>query len=260
MTRVDQLSHLKSNPRAELIRYLAGAMSDQEGEAFELLLIEDHDFSDAIEAAEFDLLEDFAAGVLSPVERRQITAWIDASPKRRARVLLAQALHRSSSKRRWNTPWIWWATAISTCIALTVAMSFFRPLHSPPTSASSSEAARATSSIVEQDTILLTAERLRGNLKSDSEQTYPIHADRSIRLQVIVPPADRKIAYSVTVQSSAPAEHSPLHFSGVVTQGDPTTPYLEVILPPGSLVSNEYTLNLRSQLGSYRSSFRVKDE
>jgi hypothetical protein len=99
ITREEKLNDLKPNPHGELLRYLGDSMSADEREAFELRLIEDGVFSDAIEAVEFDLIEDFAAGIFSSAERKQIAVWIAASPERSARVLIAQKLHQSSSKR-----------------------------------------------------------------------------------------------------------------------------------------------------------------
>ena len=171
ITREEKLSDLKPNPRGELLRYLGDSMSVSEREAFELRLIEDGDFSDEIEAVEFDLIEDFAAGIYPSAERKQIAAWIEASPERSAQVLIAQKLHRSSSKRRKSASWILWMAALSACIALAVVLPF---LQKPQPATPSGIVTRLAPSSPQENTILLAAQRLRGSETTSATTTYPV--------------------------------------------------------------------------------------
>jgi len=235
-------------------------MSVNEREAFELRLIEEDDFSDLIETVEFDLVEDFAAGVLPLAEHEQIALWIKASPERSARVLLAQTLHQSSSKRRRSaTLWIWWTAALSACVILTISLLLLRRPQPAPSTLASSQVATHAPFTPRQDTILLIAERLRGG-NIGSATSYPLHADSSVRLQIMVPPSDGRTPYSATLQGNEPGGASLLHISGITPRGDASAPYLELTLPPRSLPSGKYMLELRSRTDNYQLSFRVKIE
>jgi hypothetical protein len=260
ITREEKLTDLKPNPRGELLRYLGDSMSVSEREAFELRLIEDGGFSDEIEAVEFDLIEDFAAGISPSAERKQIAAWIEASPERSARVLIAQKLHRSSSKRQKNATWILWIPALSACIALATVLLLLRGPQPAPSATSSSTVTSHAPSSPRQNTILLAAERLRGSETTSAATTYPVYPDSSTRLQIMLPPADGGTAYSVILQDNAPDSGPLVHLSRVTPQGDASAPYLELTLLPGALRSGEYTLQLRSRTGNYRLSFKVKVE
>jgi len=251
------LTDLKPNPRGELLRYLSDSMSVSEREAFELRLIEDGGFSDEIEAVEFDLIEDFAAGISPSAERKQIAAWIEASPERSARVLIAQKLHRSSSKRRKSASWMLWIAALSACVALAAVLPF---LPGPQPAPSSSMITRLAPSSPRQNTILLAAERLRGSETTSAATTYPVYPDSPARLQIMLPPADGRTAYSVILQDNEPGAGPLVHLSSITPQGDASAPYLELTLLPGALRSGEYTLQLRSRKGNYRLSFKVKVE
>jgi hypothetical protein len=260
ITREEKLNDLKPNPRGELLRYLGDSMSVGEREAFELRLIEDGDFSAEIEAVEFDLIEDFAAGTSPSAERKQIAVWIAASPERSARVLIAQKLHRSSSKRRQSASWVLWVAALSTCIALAAALPFLRGPRPAPSATRSSTATRLAPSSPRQNTILLAAERLRGSETTSAATTYPVYPDSPARIQIMLPPADGRTAYSVILQDNEPGAGPLVRLSGITPRGDASAPYLELTLLPGTLRSGQYTLQLRSSTGNYRLPFKVKVE
>jgi anti-sigma factor RsiW len=252
------LSESKPNSRKKLLHYVSGIMSASDREAFEQRLIEDEEFSNAVEADEFDLVDDYAAGVLPHAERKQISAWIEASPERRARVLIARELHRSSSNpQKSGFSWIWWAAGLAACLTLAAVLPFLRQPQPPPPPASVATVTEPATSIP-TDTILLAAERMRGSRSRNPANTYTVHTGSPTHLQIMIPPSARDSDYMISLQGNAPGSRSPLQFAGVRPQGDTNAPYLELTLPPGTLFFDHYTLELNSPTGSYRLSFNVE--
>jgi anti-sigma-K factor RskA len=229
------------------LRYLLGALPSAEREAFELRLMEDEQFSEAIEAEEFDLIDEFAAGKLSASERNRIKGWIEASPELRNRVLIAQRLHHIRPGRR---QWHWWLLGAATATACLLLLIITRTSrHSVPAPTPSAVAALPARS-VQQDTILLAAVRQRGAATAEASAVYIVHPANATRLQILLPPSARSTAYTVQLQNTQP-------MTNIKPQGPADSPYLELTFPPGTLRATGYQITLESVSEHYEIAFRV---
>jgi anti-sigma factor RsiW len=242
-----KLNDTQPNSRKQLLRYLLGTLPPAEREAFELRLIEDEEFSQAIEMEEFELIDEYASGSLLPGEQREIKRWVEASPELRARVLITQRLHRTEPSR---SHWYWWLLGVATVTTCLLLLTITRtPSHSIPASTSST---RVTHPVTkpQQDTILLAAVRQRGSASIGAPAVYTLHPANATRLQILLPPSAQSATYTVQLQDVAP-------ITNIKPQGPADAPYLELTFPPGALYATRYRLSLNSPSEHYELAFQV---
>lgn len=77
---------------ALLDRYLLGRTSEEETDALELRLLEDPDFAETLQAAEFELVERYARGQLAADEGLALTARLHGSPRLREVLAFSRSL------------------------------------------------------------------------------------------------------------------------------------------------------------------------
>lgn len=238
---------MQPNLRELLLGYLLDAMPLEEREAFELRLIEDELFSEAIEEEEFDLIDEYAAGTLPSNVRKEIKSWIKSSPELRTRVLIVQRLHSIKPTRK---PWRWWLLGTTTVTACFLLLAIARTkTHSVPSSTPSASAVNLTTKN-QQDTILLAAVRQRGNASADTPVVYTVHRTNATRLQILLPPSAQSAAYTVQLQNEQP-------ITEVKPQGPIDSPYLELIFPAGTLHQGHHRIALNSSSERYEIAFRI---
>ncbi len=84
----------------EIRRYLLDEMGEQERDVIERRLLTDDDYYEEIKAAEENLIDEYAAGELSIVQRKQFEERFMTAREQREKVTFAIALNRSISQRR----------------------------------------------------------------------------------------------------------------------------------------------------------------
>lgn len=234
-------------------------MPETERQFFEQQVIADEKFSKEVEEAEQDLLEDFAAGSLTPQEHDGLASWVESSPERKAHVSITRGLLQSSSIRRTRgTRWSMWAAAVAACLLLTFAWPLFhhkRWVASAPQPTMQNTLIPA-SPATPADVILLLPERLRGGGVQSGGTSYILHAGSPVRMQMVLLGRDSKATYSMCIIDSK-GEMRALKFDGLHLKGDENLPYLEVILSPAMLKSGTYLAEVHTAEGVYSQSFRV---
>src|SRR5262245_2629080 len=79
-------------------RYLLGELSEEEATALERQYFADPDAFEQVWAAENELVDDHAAGLLAPDEKARFDEHYLASPRHRQRAAVAGALQRSQAR------------------------------------------------------------------------------------------------------------------------------------------------------------------
>ena len=266
------MSENESYPRDELLLYVSGAMPADQARTLEQRMLEDGDFSSAIEAAEFSLLEDFAAGVLSQGDRRQVSAWIERSSGRRLHVRIARQLHRRAQTRKFTFPSVLSAFPARLRIPLSVvllgvlALCALIPLKRKMTQRMPASVLDRTYHapvlpapvvLAHQDTILLVAERLRGTDISRKPAAFLVHTDDPVRLHVLLPASGSRSSYSVTIHSGDGNRTRPIQFANLKPSGSGDSHFVEMLLPPRSLSTGSQEVQLRSLQTMYTVRFTL---
>jgi hypothetical protein len=105
--------------------------------AFEERLLEDEEFSRQTAELEDDILEDYAAGSLSPAEQESLRPWIMASPWRREQVQVTRLLLQNSRRKLQTRMSAWlWLTAAACIISAAVLFVRHRVPSAVPTASS----------------------------------------------------------------------------------------------------------------------------
>jgi len=269
----------RSALRGQLIAYLAETMPEAQREGFEQRLLNEDAFSEQIHYAQQELLEDYAAGALSAVHRKQLGPWILSSSGRRQHVqLTSDLLYRARHSR---------AIAVRLALAITAACVLLfwglRSLHPlqyfhgappppaahvnqpPPTfiapgerstledpaSIASADAPTAIQPVVVQ----LVPEHVRGESLPTVIYSYTIPAPSPILLQILVP-SDSGCEYSVTIHAETAAV-ADRHIERVACVTVRDSQYVDVDLPPGSLPPGQYTARISGPDGSLMGRFIV---
>lgn len=212
-----------------------------------------------MEADEFHLVDDYAAGALPSTERKQLATWIESSPELRARVLIAQHLHRSSRRQLKARPrWSWWIAGVAATCLLLLTISIL-PRHRTTLSQTASNANPSPAPTpLRQDTVLLIAERQRDNTEPKRSDVYIVHNASTVRLQILMPSSASKVEYRGWLRSETSDKGLSLHFPAVSPTDAEGAHFVELLVPPGVLHSDQYALQLSSRTGSYDLSFRVE--
>jgi hypothetical protein len=236
-------------------------MSTEQREGFEQKMLEDVHFSEAVESAEFELIEEYADETLPSQEHQQLKTWVDSSAERRAQILIAQGLRRSAVGHRQVRLMkrLWWASAIAACLILAVSWSLLRAHRSLPTKVPVTNTTSTLPSIAaNEDVILLVVERLRNRENNNRVTAYTIHPGARIRLQVILPSGYSEPTYSIRIHPSDGRSEPEVHFDGLMMEGEKGMTYLNVTLAPESLKPGMYVAEVRSPHGFYSRLFRVE--
>jgi hypothetical protein len=249
-----------------LLAYIGNTLSPTAREEFDRRLVEDEVFSQQVNEAEFELIEEYSDGTMAPDEQRIVAGWITGSPDRHAQAAITAALRYSATRpaqqahhRRAIPVWLW-ATAAAACTALLVTLPLLHhrqpspplvtELHPPSVPPQAQPNA--------EDTILLEAKRLRGDTNNTPAPTYTLHAGMATRIQIIVPQAATATEYSMDLRQAAPRQTStPIHLAGLRVVEHDSVRYIEFSLPSGSLTQSTYEVDLRSSTGTYRLRFAV---
>ena len=267
----------RSALRGQLIAYLAETMPEAQREGFEQRLLDEDTFSEQIHHAQQELLEDYAAGALSSVHRKQLGPWIFSSSSRRQNVqLTADLLYRA---RRSRTIAVRLYVGIAAaCVLSFVGLRLMHPLqylrNAPshtahanlptPTFTTSSEpstfgdatvvANPDAPATIQPVIIRLVPERVQGESQATMSSVYAIQAASPVLLQVLVPSGG--CDYSVTIHSetAAIADRHIEHLTCVTVRD---SQYVDVDLPPGSLPPGQYTARLSGPDGSWVGRFIV---
>jgi anti-sigma-K factor RskA len=248
---------------AKLVAYLSGSLSADQRELFEARILEHEFFSQQIEEAQFALLEAYAEGSLPREVHEHLTPWASSSDYARQHIAISRSLERisSSSSLRGVRNRTVWLLAIAACLLLAAFSPMFLQRHSAPSVVAKLEPQRGATPAPAppENTILLIAERLRGaNSSTLSLETYQIREDSPLRLQIVLPSSRLSSSYSVVVRSDRNNKLM-AQFAPVKVQGLAGTPYVEVVLPPHTLPSGEYTADVRSPADLFHLRFRTAD-
>ena len=269
----------RSALRGQLIAYLAETMPDAQREGFERRLLDDDAFSEQIYQAQHELLEDYAAGALSSVHRKQLRPWVFSSSGRRKHVqLTTDLLYRA---RRSRAIVVRLAVAIAAaCVLLIVGLRLLHPLQyfrsapppptthvnqpPPPTFTTPSEpspledptstASPDAPGMIQPTVVRLVPEHVRSE-SFTAVYSHAIPAASPILLQILVP-SGRGCEYSVTIHAeTAPIADRDMERLACVAVHD--SQYVDVDLPPGSLPPGQYTVRLSGSEGSLMARFIV---
>jgi hypothetical protein len=245
----------------QLVAYLSRDLSADQREAFETRILEDEFFSQQIEEAQSALLEAYAEGSLPREVRERLTPWASSSSYARQHIAISRSLERisSSSPRRGARNGTVWLFAIAACLLLAAISTMFVRRHTAPSLVAKLEPQHrpAPAPAPPENTILLIAERLRGASPSaPSVETYRIREDSPLRLQIVLPSSRLSSSYSVVVRSDQDSKLM-VKFATVKVQGPAQASYVEVVLPPHSLISGEYIADVRAPGDLFHLRFRV---
>ncbi len=254
-------------------------MPELQREGFEQRLLDDDAFSEQINQAQQELLEDYAAGALSSIHRKQLGPWVFYSSGRRQHVqLIADLLYRARRSRVIVVRrYIGIAAA---CVLLAVGLRLLHPLQysrsdptptahvnqPTPTFAASSEPSVSTDTAeitnpdapttIRPSVIVLIPERLHGESQSNTHSVYAIQGTSPILMQVLVPSTSNDREYTLTIhpESDGASDHRFDHLTPLAVRG---SNYVEADLPPGSLPPGQYTARLSTSEGPLTANFIV---
>lgn len=196
--------------RSAFLRYVTGAMTENERASLEEMLIANQEFSDAAATCEQEMIDSCAAEILPYEESTAVGEWIAASPRRTQRLRMAQSLLKAKQgKARAGRRTM--ILAIAACLLViaglsaarfelarrelsesSVASSTGQSVSSPGRIASSPREPIATA------TLLLVAERSRGTLPVPS---YKIRQDIPLHLEILLNGGAVSGAYDLTIES-----------------------------------------------------------
>lgn len=281
----DPVSEPQRTVQATLLLYVTGALTEQEAEAFESRLLTNEEFASRVDAAEIDLLDDYAVGLfdptageqpLSPTALQLLEQWIEGSSVRREHVRLTRLLRSprpttrktvevaegqavAPAARRRSLRLLGLAAAACLLVvaglllltqrrAAVPAPSVATAPHAPVPTGSSAHPAR------HEDVILLAAERLRGG-QTQKPGSYLIHAGSPVRLQVLVPSSATHDVYSLSVRREHDRSPSAV-FPGLTLKKEGDLQYVEAVLTAGELTSGMYIV--KAQASGTLAEFQMK--
>lgn len=113
----------------ELRRYLLGTLPEAEAESLEDAYFADRETLERVRGAEDDLVDDYAAGRLTPDESRRLEHRWEASPRQRERLLVARALRLALPPPRPTLPgrprWPGWSAPLRLAALLFLSFGLF---------------------------------------------------------------------------------------------------------------------------------------
>jgi hypothetical protein len=228
--------------------------------AFEERLLEDEEFSRQTAELEDDILEDYAAGSLSPAEQESLRPWIMASPWRREQVQVTRLLLQNSRRKLQTRMSAWlWLTAAACIISAAVLFVRHRVPSAVPTASSKPGEVSPLPVSPKANVILLVAERLRGSA-TEKESMFVVHPNAPTRIQVLLPGAENGMRYSVLLHSidDDRSRHALVRVDDLAAQIASGERYIETTLPPGRLPPGAYLAEVKSREGSFAVRFRIR--
>ena len=90
----------KNHDQNAVRQYLLRQLSDAEQQTFELRLLSDGNLFEELEIAEDELVDEYIAKELAPVERKQFEQYFLSTPERKHKLRFAATLDRYVSKKK----------------------------------------------------------------------------------------------------------------------------------------------------------------
>lgn len=241
-----------------LIAYLSRDLSVDRREAFEARILEDEFFSQQIEQATVALLDAYTDGSLPRELHKRLTPWVSKSGYGRQHIAVNRSLQQMSSRsaRRGSRKTIW-TLAVAACLLLAAVPMVLVRRHTAPSLVAKLEPKPGPAKALapSETTILLVAQRLRSaEPHVQSPGSYRIRRDFPVRLQIVLPSSRLRDSYSVTIRSSN-SKTLIAQFAAVRVQGPTEAPYVEIVLPPNTLASAEYTADVYAPDDVFRLQF-----
>jgi len=253
----------EDNLRLELLRYLTGAMTEDERAVFEARLIDDQDFSDAVALSEQNLIDSYALEKLDPDTAHSIRSWIEATPRRLERVEMARAFLGGTRRKIYSKQSLV-ILAFAACILVAAGVTLSvrnksdlkaaSPGKVATTNAAPGGVAPAAKSSPKPQVILLVAERIRGE---QPIATYRIQPDAPVRLQVLLISEKARATYSVRIMSFN-QPHVIWEQEALKPDEKDGQPFIETTLPAGSLPPASYNIVVTGIDGELVSHFVVR--
>jgi hypothetical protein len=261
--KVQRVSNSPDDLRASFLQYITGHLTEPDRSRFEEQLLEDHDFCDAAATCEQELIDDYALHRLNPEETRAIHLWIEASPERVERAVMARALLRTTPRRSMRRRGIGVALAVAASLLVAATLYGVRSLrreqrNNQQSVASTVPAQNQTSAIgitAKPDVVLIAAERTRGEQET---QTYQVHRENPIQLQIVLPGETERTGYEVRLAPAANQNKTVLQQNDLEAKSMAGQLYLTLTLPPGSLPPATYRAAVSRQGDTLTSTFTLR--
>jgi anti-sigma factor RsiW len=243
-----------------LLAYLDRELSAEEREKFEQRLLTDEQFSSQVESARILLLVSYANGSLEPAIESRMRNWVATSPSAQKEVAIEKALRRIATRRAPSRrlPWSLWALVpLAACLLIAIFFPALRNRQAPgPVVTTARNHPSPTIAMPQaEQTILLVAQRLRGNSPAPAE--YHLYSGKPVRLQIVLPPSHSAKEYDVTLKRGSTSS-SVVQFTKIPVQGTLPMPFLEIRLPEGALPVGSYSVAVTAPNDSLGDSFRLR--
>ncbi len=210
----------------------------------------DQEFSDAVEVAEQDLIDAYALGSLTPKEARSIQTWIEASPRRMQRVIMARALlirwPQNIRRRKYATIMLVAAACILATVGITLGLTSKLTRQNSKGISSGMVAAvqnrtPGTSPVnsAKPQVILLVAERIRGQHQTT---THQLHSGVPVQLQIILVGETARSGYLLRIHSLSGDKHVFLECKDLNAEQVDGQSYIKVDFSPKSLPPGAYSV------------------
>jgi anti-sigma-K factor RskA len=201
------------NSRALLLAYLLDELSAEERRSMEERMLTDQDFSDELQEAEFDLIDEFHDGALTPAERRRVETALPAD--RLARPLRAVRHHPTTSYRSARDAWPRWLAIIGAAAAVLLVLVWpfaqwltrphqsqsgalqaaLSPMQPSPTPAISNDSQNSATAV-----LLLTPDVSRG---TNSPELRLLPSTRSVLVQWVLPAGTSSGPFTLSINEGS---------------------------------------------------------
>ena len=253
----------ENRPNREwLLRYVAGELPESETRAADEQFFSDQEFAGAVDEQYRDLLDAYAAGEISGIDKERVEKVFLGEPGQRRELKILAAMQAqpkhglAATEPRVARPWFlsFWPVAISAGV-LSFAIGIVITRHSETLQqlARRSAPANLPVSIPEQEssplpsapteklyTILLLPDVTRGE---NALKTFAIPPSASeIMFQVVLPPGQKGSEFDVRLKADDQSE--PRAFAGLAAKTIETRQYVEFSVPSSELPSAKYDLKI----------------
>ena len=261
MSRGDfTLDESPQDTRAMLIAYITSTLSSEQRESFERRILEDEFFSRQIEEAQFALVDEYVAGSLPELLRRDVGAWIASSEHWRRHAKITRSLVKLSSslanRRVVRRVLMSVSAAVFVTAAVTYSWSRLRMVTPETQTVAKVDVSSKPNHVHPPDTVLLVAERLRSATSPHSKPlVYQVQSGVPVRLQVVLPASHTSNDYSVTIRQDETG--LVINFPKTTVRGPAQPPFLELMLPSNTLKAGDYAAEVSAPNDSYEVRFQI---